>query len=159
MAMFTPDLNPSAESADNNPYLAQLGYSGEISGYNQEEYSEYFNFNAYGASMGCNSTGPDCVFTFSGWKIDLDPATFTSNGPVQNLVTQQVLTVPACPAQKNCTLTPLTLDNTFQNLTGVAINATVAGQPTNWFMDDLELGWFDNSCNASLYRQTAPIMK
>jgi hypothetical protein len=62
-----------------------------------------------------------------------------------------------CPALANCTLTPIPFGDRFVDLNAIQINVTVAGEPKIWFMDDLELGWFNNTCSAGLYRQQAHV--
>lgn len=111
-----------------------------------------FGFNFYGASFGCDSQGPDCDFTFTGHKYDAATQSIES-------VAYQQLAISACPTYKslNCVLTPMTLDSTFKNLDSVTINATVQGVPKMWWMDDLRLGWSDNTCEKGLCRAKAPV--
>jgi hypothetical protein len=54
-------------------------------------------------------------------------------------------------------LAPITLDNSFSNLDSIRINVTVGSTPKIWWMDDLRLGWFDNSCKTGLCRVSTPI--
>lgn len=106
-----------------------------------------FNFNAYGMSLGCPSTDGNCDWHFTGLRYN-----FTSRS--SNTVAEQVATTAACPSQTNCPLVPIKLDDTFQNLTEVHIQGTIAGVSMSvWWMDDLKLGWFDNQCDAGLCRQ------
>jgi hypothetical protein len=105
-----------------------------------------FNFNALGASFGCDSEGPDCDWQFTGLRYS-----FTSGK--EDVVITQILTTSSCPELSNCNLVPVELSTDFQNLTTLQINVTVAGAPKIWWMDDLKLGWYDNSCSAGLCRQ------
>jgi hypothetical protein len=106
-----------------------------------------FNFNAYGMNLGCPSTDGDCDWYFTGLRYN-----FTSRS--SDTVAEQVATTAACPSQTNCPLVPIALDNTFQNLTDIHIQGTIAGVAMSlWWMDDLKLGWFDNRCDAGLCRQ------
>ena len=98
-----------------------------------------FNFNFFGGSFGCNSTGPNCEFTFSGYRYDIVEKQ-------DSVIHTQTSSITACPAQIDCVLVPVFLDEGFKNLTHVRINATVEGEPKSWWIDDLKLGWFDNSC-------------
>src|SRR5580700_8504298 len=100
-----------------------------------------FNFNALGASLGCDSKGPDCDWQFTGLRYN-----FTSGK--EDLVVTQILTTSSCPDLSNCNLILVELGSEFQNLTTLQINVTVAGAPKIWWMDDLKLGWYDNSCSA-----------
>jgi hypothetical protein len=105
-----------------------------------------FNFNALGASLGCDSQGPNCDWQFTGLRYN-----FTSGK--EDFVVTQIFTTSSCPELSNCNLVPISLDSTFQNLTTLQINVTVAGAPKIWWMDDLQLGWYDDSCAAGLCRK------
>jgi hypothetical protein len=107
-----------------------------------------FNFNAYGMSLGCPSTSADCDWHISGHRLNI-----FSIGSL-GTVAEQLVTTAACPSQANCPLVPITLSNTFQNLTAIHIQGTIAGSPMNiWWMDDLKLGWFDNDCDTDMCHQ------
>jgi len=106
-----------------------------------------YQFNVYGASMGCNSTnGFDCKFTFTG--------AYTGPAGPTSVVATQSITVPACKtlSQDNCHLVPITLDPTFTGLTTLTVGVTVDGVPASWWMDDLALGWTNNTCDAATCR-------
>jgi len=145
---FIPDFNSNGTNPNAGPDANELGYSGEV-GSGENELLGCFNFNAYGASMGCDSEGPDCNFAFTGVR-------YSSGSEIEEVVTSQSISIPACPSLSYCTLVPVTLNSDFENLTGLLINVTVAGEPKIWWMDDLRLGWFDNSCSAGLCRQSEP---
>lgn len=105
-----------------------------------------FNFNAKGASLGCDSKGPKCDWEISGLRYDFETK-------VEEPVTTQNLSTPSCPALVDCPLVPVTFDNTFLNLTSLLIKGTVDGVDKIWWMDSVDLSWFDNSCSKGLCRQ------
>lgn len=45
----------------------------------------------------------------------------------------------------------------FRSLTGLEFIATIGGTPVTWFMDDLRLGWSNNTCAAGLRRNQLPL--
>jgi hypothetical protein len=139
--------NPSADTNNTQagPDALNIGTTGEI-GNGPFMDMQYLSFNASGANMGCDSTGPDCDFIFAGLRYD---ATIKGS----RIVTSIAITVPACPSLKDCQLVPVTLDNSFENLNAIRINVTVAGEPKIWWLDDLALGWYNNTCAAGLQRQ------
>ena len=144
---FTPFYSlPHAGPPDAQPH-----FTGQISSGDRAS-TGCFNFNFYGGSFGCNSTGPDCNFSFSGYRYD----TIEQR---ERVISTQPVSLPACPAQIDCTLVPIFLDNSFKNLTHVRINATVEGEPKSWWVDDLNLGWFDNSCRAGKCRLKSHIRR
>lgn len=145
---FIPNFNINGTDTQAGPNTAEEGYSGQISDGDFDQ-TGCFRFNMYGAKFGCDSTGPPCNFTFTGYELD------ASRNEIQ--VAAQSVSIAACPALANCDLLPINLDNTFENLAFVRINVTVANEPKIWWMDDLSLGWYNNSCATGLCRQTAHI--
>jgi hypothetical protein len=143
---FIPYNNVNGTNPQAGPDTTEEGYTGQISNGDGDQ-TGCFRFNMYGASMGCDSTGPGCQFSFAGYNLD--------SAGNEVLVATQTIVVPACPALKNCQLSIVDLDNQFINLALIRINATVASQPKIWWMDDLRLGWYNNSCATGICRQTA----
>ncbi|RDW68093.1 hypothetical protein BP6252_09489 [Coleophoma cylindrospora] len=148
---FIPNLNINGTNPRAGPNTDELGYSGGISD-GDHGITGCFTFNFYGAALGCESTGSDCDFTFSGYQLN-------SNHTDVVPVAVQDHTIPACSALNGCPLYPVVVDNTFQNLTTIRINVTVAGVPKIWWMDDLHLGWYDNSCATGLCRLNSHVRR
>lgn len=148
---FIPNFSVNETDDPSNPNSRESGWSGDIANGDHGR-TDCFNFNVYGASFGCDSAGPDCLFTFTGYRYE-------QGSMITSQVTKQTITVAACPnpSDLTCTLTSVTLDNTFQNLDIIRINVTVNGLPKLWWMDDVRLGWFDNSCTKGLCRQNTRI--
>ncbi|KAF5876425.1 uncharacterized protein Bfra_002829 [Botrytis fragariae] len=146
---FIPNFVANSSNRQTGPNSADHGFSGQI-GSGDEGLTGCFNFNLYGASLGCDSTGPTCDFTFTGYKYDV-----VSKKTSQ--VMQQVVNVPACPELSSCVLTTVDLEPSFMDLTYFFMNVTVAGKPKLWWMDDLRLGWSDNSCAMGFCRQNAHV--
>ena len=136
---------------DDSPNTAEEGFSGQISD-GDHGLTGCFTFDIYGAAFGCNSTGSPCDFKFTGLQYDAATGVATA-------ITSQTVSIPACPALTNCTLAPIMLDDTFVDLNAIQIRAATAGAPLGWWMDDLQLGWFNNSCSTGLCRQSAHIRK
>jgi hypothetical protein len=141
---FIPDFNANI-TIPVVPVGMANGVTGDI-GNGRNRALECFDFNARGASLGCDSKGPDCNWQFTGTVWNASIAT------EQEVVTQHIST-SACPSLINCTLVPILLDANFRNLSSLRINVTVAGEPKIWWMDDLLLAWTDDSCDAGLCRQ------
>ncbi|TAQ84206.1 hypothetical protein B7494_g7471 [Chlorociboria aeruginascens] len=137
---FIPNFNVDGTNPNAGPNTGEEGYSGDI------EDGDFgatgcFHFNFYGASFGCDSHGPLCIFTFTGFRLDNTTRETTT-------VVSKQYSVPACPSLKKCDLTLVTVDDTFRDLTSIRLNVTVGSDPKIWWMDDLQLGWTDNSCVA-----------
>ncbi|KAF7883938.1 hypothetical protein EAF00_011250 [Botryotinia globosa] len=146
---FIPNFEANSSDRKTGPNAADHGFSGQI-GSGDEGLTGCFNFNMYGASLGCDSMGPSCDFAFTGYKYDV-------TSKETSLVSQQVINVPACPELSNCVLTTVDLHSRFKDVTYFFMNVTVAGKPKLWWMDDLRLGWSDNSCAMGLCRQNAHV--
>lgn len=140
---------PAFGGAEVGPNSAAYGYSGQISD-GDHGFAGCFTFNVYGASFGCNSTGPACDFTFTGLHYDVATDTVST-------ITSQTASIDACPALFKCNLTSIALDGTFVGLNAIQIKAAAGGEPQGWWMDDIRLGWFNNTCSAGLCRQAAHI--
>lgn len=102
--------------------------------------------DAYGAAMGCDNKGPEnCVVTFTGFV-------YSNSSNAEVVKTSTNVTIPPCPGLKNCILHPVTIGAGFTNLSGLRIEAKVAGKPVIWFMDNVQLAWSNNTCAAGLER-------
>ena len=111
-------------------------------------FNSAFWINAYSAYLGCANAGPeDCELTINGFGYE--PA-FDNTV----LVARQTAYQPACLGLINCELMQVTFSQDFRNLTGLQIIATVGDNPLKytWYMDNLEVGWSDDSCEARQIR-------
>jgi hypothetical protein len=147
MLEFLPSFVIGVDGSGSN--TAREGFAGQISD-GDHGLTGCFTFNIYGATFGCNSTGLPCDFTFTGLHYEVATGAVTS-------ITSQSVTIPACPGLLNCRLEPVVLDHTFVDLSAVQIKAAAGGVPLGWWMDDLQLGWFNNSCSTGLCRESAHI--
>ncbi|KAM0800859.1 hypothetical protein BDR22DRAFT_237313 [Usnea florida] len=122
---------------------AGLELTGEIGSGPRASNSAYW-IDAYSAYLGCTNSGPnDCSITVKGYQ----------NSSAFSYITQGFTQSP-CPEMKNCSLALVELADGFRNLTGLQIIATVGGTPVDWYMDNLSLGWSNNTCAAQLERSS-----
>lgn len=136
---LTNETGPS-----NNPHAGGQR-AGEIGAGNRASNSAFW-FNAYGAYLGCDNEGPDeCVMQISGY-------TWQKDGEEELLAYQQNVTLPPCPDYKDCKLTPITFAGSMKGLSGIRFQAFVNGDQRMWYIDDLALGWYNNTCSAGLLR-------
>ncbi|KAK5725681.1 hypothetical protein LTR15_003871 [Elasticomyces elasticus] len=111
------------------------------------ESNSAFWFDAFSAMMGCDNAGPDpCTIVFTGYTYSAaakdEIATYTQNA-----------TIAPCPALNNCPLQPVSFPTSFRSLSGVRMQAFVGNEERMFFLDDMELGWSNNTCQAGLTRQ------
>ena len=105
-----------------------------------------FWFNAYGAYLACDNPGPgSCFMRISGYQWDEARQNDTKTA-------EQFAVIPPCNQISNCDLTPVTFKDSFQELTAIKIEAYAGGFARNWYMDDLSLGWWNNTCAAGVRR-------
>ena len=98
--------------------------------------------DAYSVYLGCSNAGPsECVISINGY----DTASSTR-------VASQTVSQPPCPGLTNCKLALVSFNEEFRNLSGIQIIAAVDRRPVTWYMDELELGWSNNTCEATTER-------
>ncbi|KAA6414004.1 MAG: hypothetical protein FRX48_02366 [Lasallia pustulata] len=143
LAIFIVNASANVHSIDSS------GGGGFSAGLNIAESA--FWVDAYGAYLGCNDGGPvECIVNILGYVYSS-----ATDNPDPSF--RQTVTLPPCPGLVNCTLTPVTFTDDFRSLTGLEFIATIGGTPVTWFMDDLQLGWSNNTCAAGLRRDTLPL--
>ena len=129
-------INPSPD--------AGLELVGEIGAGSRAADSAYW-IDAYSAWLGCANSGPDyCHIEVKGYAY----------GRSESIVSQS-FSQPPCPGLKNCSLALVEFASGFSGLSGLQIIATVADEPVTWYMDDLSLGWSNNTCAAQLERSSS----
>jgi len=105
-------------------------------------------FNAYSGYFGCALNGiTPCSLRVYGYRY---------HGALgrEVLVAEQEFTLPACPGYVHCRLTRVTLGAGFEGLSGIQFKAFTQhlGIPQMFMMDNVQLGWWNNSCSAGILR-------
>lgn len=122
---------------------AGLELHGEIGAGPRVSENAYW-IDAYSTWIGCANGGPSqCTIDFIGYDQ------FGAS------IAQQSLQQPACPGLINCKLAQVKLTNQFRDLAGLQILAYVNETPITFYMDDLQLGWSNNTCAAQYERASA----
>lgn len=104
-----------------------------------------YRIDAFSAYLGCANAGPeDCIIMINGYEPTHSTRTVF-----------QTVTQSPCPGLKNCKLAHVQFDAGFRNLSGIQILAAVNRRPVTWYMDDLQLGWSNNTCAAATERASA----
>ncbi|KAL9052148.1 MAG: hypothetical protein Q9206_004421 [Seirophora lacunosa] len=115
---------------------------GEIGAGPRVNQSAYW-IDAYSTWIGCANEGPgECTINFIGYdRFKTQMAT-------------QTVSQAYCPGLVNCKLGQVRLTDQFRQLAGLQILAYVDETPVTFYMDDLSLGWSNNSCAAQLQRSS-----
>lgn len=106
-------------------------------------------FNAQSLWVGCNNSATDLSmvsdFVATGWqwdsKLNREIVAITEHFPQ-----------PPCPDLHNCRLQQIFLQPAFSQLSSLSLYCVVAGVPQTFWVDTIELSWWNNSCAAGLER-------
>ena len=105
---------------------------------------ECYKFDWYSMRVGCESDSTPCEFNVAGYR-------WNASEGVQDMIVSKEFVVPACSAPQYCPLSVITGEG-FENITSIFVQSTINGNAAAWWLDDLEMGWTDNSCEASTCR-------
>ncbi|KAF3490955.1 uncharacterized protein GIQ15_00472 [Arthroderma uncinatum] len=110
--------------------------------------NELFWFDAFTTHAGCdngNST-KSCELTVKGLKYSTESDTEIPSGTSK-------FVIPPCVGLNRCNLTQIIFGDGFSGLSGMEIEARVAGKAVMWYIDDVKLRWHDDTCAAGIKRQ------
>lgn len=118
---------------------------GEIGAGRRKSLSAFW-FDAYSVYLGCeNYSAHQCELQITGLvyheKTRSEVAAF-----------HQTVTLDPCLLPDGCGLTHVQFDSSMKGLSGIRIQAVVFYEPVSWFMDNLALGWSNDTCAAGLLR-------
>jgi len=123
---------------------AGLELTGEVGAGPRADNNAYW-IDAYSAWLGCANSGPDdCNITINGYANAGSVAAVT-----------QTITQPPCLGLKDCSLALVAFNAGFRGLDGLQIVASVDSKAVDYYMDDLQLGWSNNSCAAQQLRSSS----
>jgi len=142
---------PSPASNDTGSPDAGLIPSSSF-GAGPRNYDSQYWFNATSVYVGCDNgaTDPDIMCDFVATGYQWDPETRE-----ERVVVTQHFPQPPCPNFKNCTLRQIFFNDEFTALTTLSFYANVRGMIKIFFMDTIELGWYNNTCAAGLARSSS----
>ncbi|THY71605.1 hypothetical protein D6C86_04630 [Aureobasidium pullulans] len=133
------------ETGDNDNHSEGGQLSGEI-GAGTRRSSNAFWFNAHSAYLGCeNHSAHQCVLKITG-------LVYQSETKSEVAAFHQTVKLLPCYLPDNCHLTQIDFSESMKGMSGLRIQASVNEEPVSWFMDNLALGWSNNTCAAGLLR-------
>ncbi|KAI4262456.1 MAG: hypothetical protein L6R42_002374 [Xanthoria sp. 1 TBL-2021] len=136
--------NYHTDSSTSQSLDAGLELRGEL-GAGPRVHEKAYWIDVYSAWIGCANGGPaDCRIDLIGYDA--------LNSPIAT----QTLWQRPCPGLVNCKLAQITFSNQFRDLAGLQILAYVNETPVTFYMDDLSLGWSNNTCAAQFERSSSP---
>lgn len=111
-----------------------------------------FWFNIVAAFVQCDFTGVQdgqiCTFHATPWKHNPETGVDQVNGTTKNW-TQNKCTAPPCHLNKIDGFGP-----DFEGLSAVSFYAVIGGVLRDFYMDSVQMNWFDDSCEAGQMRQS-----
>ncbi|KAK6000771.1 hypothetical protein QM012_003496 [Aureobasidium pullulans] len=120
--------------------------SGEI-GAGIRKRSSAFWFNAYSAYLGCdNHSVHQC-------KLQIIGLVYQEKTKSEVAAFHQTVFLTPCLLPDYCELKQIYFDLSMKSLSGLRIQASANDEPVSWFMDNLVLGWSNNTCAAGLLRE------
>ena len=139
--------NASANALENGTQELGAEGIGEFGAGPRYAESAYW-IDVYSAYLGCNNSGPaNCKISFNGYVYEPNFGNIV-------LDALQVVYQPPCAGLSDCTLVQHNLNDEFRSLVGLQVVATVDNVPVSYFMDDLKVGWSNNSCAAGKLRDS-----
>ena len=74
------------------------------------------------------------------------------NTQAETVVATQHFPQPPCPGFRGCRTNEIFLDTQFRGLSSLSLYAVLNGQQKMFFMDTVQLSWWNNTCEAGLRR-------
>ncbi|KAJ9648694.1 hypothetical protein H2199_000607 [Coniosporium tulheliwenetii] len=146
LAIYSPEIARDITSSPNGGTVRP----GEIGAGPRNSISAFW-FDAFSVFLGCENEGPDdCEMTISGYTYD---AAYEYQ---EVLAVEQVVSLPPCTrGLLKCNLRPVELSREFRGLSGIRFEARLANgeEASAFLLDNMSMGWADNSCAAGLLRQ------
>lgn len=110
-------------------------------------HTDLFWFNAISAYVGCDHAGlgvnDACWLNAWAWKWD---------GVREYVAEKNAYRVAPCAESLNCPLQEIHFPESWTGLITMNFTATVGSRVRNFYMDSLNLGWVNNTCEAGLKR-------
>ena len=141
LAVWDPTLNNTVDGPSNAGGIPP----GSIAGWHRNSSYDWFSINS--AWVGCDNSNPAviCDFVATAYQFDNDTQS-------ENVVATQHFHIPACPDFVKCQLIQINFNYLFYRLSTVQFYANVAGHINKFWMDSIDMNWYNNSCAAGLGR-------
>ncbi|KAH0372405.1 hypothetical protein KCU65_g1091, partial [Aureobasidium melanogenum] len=134
------------ETSDNHNLNDGGQFSGDI-GAGIRRSSSAFWFNAHSAYLGCDNHSADQC------KLQITGLVYQEETKSEVAAFHQTVFLSPCLLPDHCELKQVHFDLSMKALSGLRIEASVNDEPVSWFLDNLALGWTNNTCTAGLLRE------
>ncbi|KAK2738844.1 hypothetical protein FQN55_000400 [Onygenales sp. PD_40] len=135
---------PSSHPKDRGSPYAGLQPGGSFGAGPRAPNNVYW-FDAYSAYFGCDSPKKTC-------KVTVSAAKYSADIKKEKLFATRTFDVPPCAARKNCDLSAVDFGSAFRGISSIQFSAIVDDKPVMFFIGDIKMNWYNNTCAAGLER-------
>jgi hypothetical protein len=147
LAIFVPT------ASETNNSVSQSSNAGDVPpqsfGAGPRASDDAYWFNAETLYVFCDNGATDpavtCDVVATGYQWD-------STAQSETVLATQHFPQPPCPGFRNCQTNEIFLNTQFRGLSSLSLYAVVDGQQKIFFMDTVQLTWWNNTCEAGLHR-------
>lgn len=144
LAQFVPYLNNTLNGSADAGSIPDSSF-----GAGPRNYDNRYWFTAYSAWVGCDNGATNlsqtCDFVATAYQWDNLTQT-------ELVVATQHFQIPPCPGFVDCQLTKITFSYLFYKLSTLSFYANVQGNISQFWLDSLNMNWYNNTCEAGLAR-------
>ncbi|EXJ59637.1 hypothetical protein A1O7_03783 [Cladophialophora yegresii CBS 114405] len=143
LAQWDPTLNNTVLGSPNAGSIPP----GSIGAWSRN--SKHYWFSADSAYVGCDNGSRNLSEV-----CDFVATSYRWNNATQSevVVATQHFHIPPCPDLVNCQLTMIEFNDLFYKMSTLQFYANVQGQLSKFWVDSINMNWYDNSCEAGLAR-------
>ncbi|KIY02573.1 uncharacterized protein Z520_01038 [Fonsecaea multimorphosa CBS 102226] len=145
LAQFIPSLNNTVDGSTDAGTIPPSSF-----GAGPRNYDDNYWFSASSAYVGCDNGSRNlssiCDFVATAYQWD----NVTQSEVV---VATQHFRIPPCPDFIKCQLTEIDFNYLFYKMSTLSFYANVQGQLSQFWIDSIDLNWYNNTCAAGLARE------
>jgi hypothetical protein len=143
LAQWDPSINNTVLGSPNAGSIPP----GSIGAWRRND--KHYWFNANSAWVGCDNSATNlsltCDFVATAYQ-------WNNLSQTETVIATQHFHIPPCPDFVKCQLTKIQFNFQFFELSTIQFYANVQGRISKFWMDSIEMDWYDNSCDAGLAR-------
>ncbi|OAL38794.1 hypothetical protein AYO20_02000 [Fonsecaea nubica] len=144
LAQFVPYLNNTVSGSTGAGSIPPSSF-----GAGPRNYDNNYWFSASSAYVGCDNGSRNlsqiCDFVATAYQWD-------NVTQAEVVVATQHFRIPPCPDFNKCQLTQIVFNYLFYKMSTLSFYANVQGQVSQFWIDSINMNWYNNTCAAGLAR-------
>ncbi|KIW89012.1 uncharacterized protein Z519_10497 [Cladophialophora bantiana CBS 173.52] len=144
LAQFVPSLDNTVSGSTSAGAIPPSSF-----GAGPRNYDNNYWFSASSAYVGCDNGSRNlskiCDFVATAYQWDNVTET-------EVVVATQHFRIPPCPDFNKCQLTQIDFNYLFYKMSTLSFYANVQGQVSQFWIDSIDMNWYNNTCTAGLAR-------